>query len=44
VPLQQPLGATSGTRVVVPLEPPQQLAFTTKTYRRAIHGKAIGLK
>ena len=33
--------ATGGTRIVVPVEPPQQ--FTTATYKRAIHGKALGI-
>jgi len=39
------LGPTTGTRLVVPVEPPAALrvAFTTATYRRERHGSLIGI-
>ena len=40
------LGATTGTRVVVPVEPPSGVlaSFSTTSYRRALHGPAIGVR
>jgi hypothetical protein len=44
------VGTAAGTRVVIPLERPLDLqqqrqsstTFSTKTYRRAVHGRLLG--